>query len=311
MSIINQWQRYLLPYLSGVSISECPSKEESQICFEPSNAKTVTLCEACPSNSSANYWPQCERCLECLIENQAQTKNLRYGACISSAEYGILAGFGFSLLYVVFGLFAGRLTDVFNRKTIIFASLVVSSLATTMHGFANDFVFMLSARVLLGIGQAFASPPAYSLIADLFSQEYRATANGIFSFGVYLGGGLSSLSILMAQKIGWEKSTFVAGGVGMGVSVLILLFVREPPRKATQKSHQLTHISALRSIWLVLSEPVIVMVFIASALRFIGGFTLGAYLPIFYSRVFPNFNTQYSILNSGVVSVGGNLHSSL
>ncbi len=51
------------------------------------------------------------------------------------------------------------------------------------------------------------------------------------------------------------------------------------------------------------------MLFIASSLRFMGGYAIGAYLPIYFSRQFPDLKNQYSLLNAFVISVGGAISS--
>lgn len=41
------------------------------------------------------------------------------GACIDNSEYGVLAGVGFTLTFALATLFAGRLTDIFNKRYAI------------------------------------------------------------------------------------------------------------------------------------------------------------------------------------------------
>lgn len=41
------------------------------------------------------------------------------------------------------------------------------------------------------------TPAAYTMISDLFPASARGTANSIYSGGVYLGGALASLSLLL------------------------------------------------------------------------------------------------------------------
>lgn len=40
------------------------------------------------------------------------------------------------------------------------------------------------------------------MISDLFPASTRGTANAIYSSGVYLGGALASLSLLLNGKVG-------------------------------------------------------------------------------------------------------------
>lgn len=55
-------------------------------------------------------------------------------------------------------------------------------------------------------------------------------ANGVFAFGVYVGGGLSSLSIALAKAVGWRGSAYAVASYGLLLSVLVRFTVREPVR---------------------------------------------------------------------------------
>lgn len=58
------------------------------------------------------------------------------------------------------------------------------------------------ARIFLGIGEAFNAPACYALITLYFPHSRRATANGIYSTGTYLGSALSSLCLALAVVLG-------------------------------------------------------------------------------------------------------------
>eukprot|EP00615_Pteridomonas_danica_P006404 CAMPEP_0114329670 /NCGR_PEP_ID=MMETSP0101-20121206/1221_1 /TAXON_ID=38822 ORGANISM="Pteridomonas danica, Strain PT" /NCGR_SAMPLE_ID=MMETSP0101 /ASSEMBLY_ACC=CAM_ASM_000211 /LENGTH=428 /DNA_ID=CAMNT_0001459389 /DNA_START=350 /DNA_END=1636 /DNA_ORIENTATION=- len=80
---------------------------------------------------------------------------------------------------------------------------------------------MLLARVLMGVGQAFNAPCAYPIIASLFSEETRSTANGIYAVGTYIGSALSSLSIGLAITFGWQLTSIGAGLAGIIASIAL------------------------------------------------------------------------------------------
>lgn len=52
----------------------------------------------------------------------------------------------------------------------------------------------------------------------------------MFAFGVYVGGGLSSLSIALAKVVGWRGSAYTVAGYGLLLSLLVRFTVREPAR---------------------------------------------------------------------------------
>ena len=67
------------------------------------------------------------------------------------------------------------------------------SAMTAFSGFARDATTLTVARIGVGVGEATASPSAYSLISDWFPARLRATALAIYSSGLYIGGGVSLL----------------------------------------------------------------------------------------------------------------------
>ena len=101
------------------------------------------------------------------------------------------------------------------------------------------------ARIGVGVGEATASPSAYSLISDWFPARLRATALAIYSSGLYIGGGISLLiGGLIVENwnaaypdggplglVGWQAAFLSVGLPGL-VLALWVLTLREPVRGA-------------------------------------------------------------------------------
>src|SRR4029079_9465085 len=83
------------------------------------------------------------------------------------------------------------LADSWYRGRLIAIGLGLWSTMTALSGFAGSFAMLATARIGVGIGEASASPAAFSLISDQFPKEKRATALSIYSSGLYIGGALS------------------------------------------------------------------------------------------------------------------------
>mmetsp|Transcript_15275 Transcript_15275/g.19670 ORF Transcript_15275/g.19670 Transcript_15275/m.19670 type:complete len:272 (+) Transcript_15275:1194-2009(+) len=62
---------------------------------------------------------------------------------------------------------------------------------------------------------------------------------------------------------------------------------------------------------MVFSDSCVCFIFVASGLRFFGGFAIASFLPIFFKRKYPDENVLYGTLNAFVVSVGGALSATL
>jgi MFS family permease len=85
------------------------------------------------------------------------------------------------------------------------------------------------------IGEATASPCAYSLISDYFPKEKRATALAIYSSGLYIGGGLSLFiggSIVKQWNaaypgggplglVGWQAAFLAVGIPGLLLAAIV------------------------------------------------------------------------------------------
>lgn len=109
---------------------------------------------------------------------------------VSDAEMGFLYGTVFAVFYAVFGIPLARFADVWVRRSLISLGLVFWSAMTALSGFARSFSVLAMFRIGVGIGEASASPAAYSMLSDYYPQRLRATVIAIYSSGVYIGGGI-------------------------------------------------------------------------------------------------------------------------
>jgi MFS family permease len=75
-----------------------------------------------------------------------------------------------------------------------------------------------------------SNPLSFSIIADYFPPDKRATANSIIQAGNYIGVGVSSLSILLISKFGWRYCYGIMAAVGIAFGVMTGVLVKEPER---------------------------------------------------------------------------------
>ncbi|MFN7962367.1 MAG: MFS transporter [Thermoanaerobaculia bacterium] len=134
----------------------------------------------------------------------------------SDAQLGFLYGTAFAVFYAIFGLPLGRLADVWDRRRLIAWGLGFWSLMTAVSGLARSFGQLALARVGVGVGEASATPAAYSLLSDTFPRERRATALALYSSGIYLGSGLGLL--LGGWVVDRWDAAYAAGGAPFGLA---------------------------------------------------------------------------------------------
>ena len=149
----------------------------------------------------------------------------------SDTQLGLLTGFAFAFFYAFLGIPIARLADRKNRRNLITIALVVWSGMTAVCGTASQFWHLLLARVGVGVGEAGCTPPAVSIISDLFPQKKRATPLAIYSIGLTFG---MMLGYIVGGKLnalyGWRIAFYAVGIPGIILALFVRLTVREPPR---------------------------------------------------------------------------------
>lgn len=136
----------------------------------------------------------------------------------------------FTLVYATLILFTGALSDNYSRRLLFGISAILWSLTSIGTSFSVKLWQISLNRMLLGVFESFAPPAAYSLIADYFPPEKRTTANAIFGLGIFFGSSLASITIIMIGSIGWRKTYFVIGCLGVIFGLIALTCIKEPKR---------------------------------------------------------------------------------
>ncbi|KTE04411.1 MFS transporter [Sphingopyxis sp. H038] len=164
---------------------------------------------------------------------------------LDDADIGFLYGTAFAVFYALFGIPLGRLADSWHRVHLLTIGLALWSAMTVISGFARNGAMLAGARIGVGVGEASASPAAYSMLSDIFPKNMRATALAVYSAGAYLGGGLSLMiggHIVGAWDraypdggalglAGWQIAFIAVGAPGLLLAVWVAT-LREPARGA-------------------------------------------------------------------------------
>ncbi|MGI9323583.1 MAG: MFS transporter, partial [Pseudomonadales bacterium] len=164
---------------------------------------------------------------------------------ITDADIGFLYGTAFAVFYAIFGIPLGRLADVWVRKSLISLGLAFWSVMTALSGTARSFVSLAVYRFGVGIGEASATPAAFSMLSDYFSPAQRATVLSVYSSGIYIGAGIGlflgglivdswnavypNLDIAPFGLKAWQVAFFAVGLPGVLMAVWVW-FLKEPRR---------------------------------------------------------------------------------
>lgn len=243
---------------------------------------------------------------------------IRRDLMINDTQMSLLMGLSFALFYTVCGIPLGRVADTRSRRGLIAVGILFWSAATAACGMAKLYWQFLICRIGVGVGEAALSPAAYSLIADSFPAERRATAISVYSMGVYLGSGLAflvgGLVIQFASAQGdvllpvlgevrpWQLIFLMLGGAGV-LFTLLMLAVREPMRRGAGAGVAVPLADVGRYIR-ANRTTVLCHNFGFAGLAF-AGYGSAAWVPTFYIRTYGWDAGQVGIVYGCIVAVFG------
>ena len=230
---------------------------------------------------------------------QLLSQPIKTSLALSDTELGLLQGAAFSIFYTAMIIPFGWVADHGNRIRMVFADMIMWSLATAASGLADGFWPLFVARVCVGIGEATLAASAASLISDHFPAVRRTMPLSVYTLvasagvGVGLVGGgavadwLATGGAVTLPGFGplaaWQV-IFVAVGLPGVLWAFILLAVPEPVRRETLDGPNAVTWRALIA-FLRLRGDIIVPHFFGYCFYNTFAYGGGGWLPTYFIRV--------------------------
>ncbi|MGE5407735.1 MAG: MFS transporter [Syntrophothermus sp.] len=147
------------------------------------------------------------------------------GASISGLEWTIN---GYTLSFAVLLATGGRLGDIFGRRRMFLAGVVIFAISSATAGLAVDQTALVVSRVVQGVGAALMMPGTLSIITDAFPAHERGKALGTWAgvsalalaIGPVLGGFLT-------EHVSWRAIFYLNIPVAVGAVAATTFAVRE------------------------------------------------------------------------------------
>ncbi len=165
---------------------------------------------------------------------------------LNYTQLGSLAG-AFSLVHALGSLPLGWLADRVSRKKVVSYAVLFWSGATFLSGIAGSFRSLVTARALVGVGEAAYTPAGTAIITASFPRPLRARVQGIFDTGMFIGGAAGiALGGIIAAHWGWRSAFFVVGipGLLLALSLFRLPEVQSVKREKAVPVRELLRIPA-------------------------------------------------------------------
>jgi MFS family permease len=151
------------------------------------------------------------------------------------------------LVGVAFTPIAGKLGDIYGKKRVLVAILVVYFVAVATAGFTpnlgaalgvsrpNQLYLLIGVRAVQGTGMAMF-PLAFALIGEEFPRERVARAQGLVAAMFSVGSTLGLLGgAYLTQQFGWQFTYHTVVPVALIVLALAVYLLEESPAKLKER----------------------------------------------------------------------------
>ncbi|WP_294610709.1 MFS transporter [uncultured Gilliamella sp.] len=164
------------------------------------------------------------------IAGKAMSGELGFDA---AAMGWVMSSFG--IAYVIGQLPGGWLLDKFGSKRVYFCSIFFWSIFTLLQGTVHFFIggwaiiMLFTFRFLMGLAEAPSFPGNSRITAAWFPAKERATAVAIFNSAQYFATVIfAPIMGWLTHEYGWQSVFFFMGGIGILVSIVTLVIIRNP-----------------------------------------------------------------------------------
>jgi sugar phosphate permease len=148
------------------------------------------------------------------------------------ATTGLLMS-GFLLSYSVFHFFWGYVVKRFGPRASAIAGILIWAGTLVLSGVAHTAGAMITARVILGVGEAFMYPVFNAFVANWFAVKERARAGSFWVTGIALGPAVSgALVVAVIAAGGWRMVFFALAAFSLLIPLpLVIFLMRDHPRQ--------------------------------------------------------------------------------
>ncbi|HWF32298.1 MAG TPA: MFS transporter [Solirubrobacteraceae bacterium] len=164
-------------------------------------------------------------------------------ASTSSLEWTVNA---YTLSFAVLLVTGGRLGDLFGRRKVFLAGVVIFASASAAIGFSPSDTWLVAWRAVQGVGSALMMPATLSIITNAFPPQERGKA-----IGTWAGVSAMALAIgpvvggFLVESVSWQSIFFLNVPVAVGAVVIALFAVRESRDETVARSVDIPGVATL------------------------------------------------------------------
>ena len=139
----------------------------------------------------------------------------------------------------------GLLVDRFGPRRVLLTGAIILTLAQVGFAFADTYALALGARFFVGVGDAMTFICVLRLVNSWFAPRRIPLMTQLTGVLGQLGAIIAAVPMTLAlSELGWTKSYLLAASLGIVLSVVLAVVVRDVPtmRSLSGPALSLTHI---------------------------------------------------------------------
>jgi ACS family glucarate transporter-like MFS transporter len=149
---------------------------------------------------------------------------------LSPVEMGYLFS-SFFWSYVIFLLPIGIMLDRYSTRTINSVGIAVWSLAMAATAGVWSFASLITARLVMGAGEATSIPSCGRIVREWMPAQERGMANAFWSAGSFLGPAIGAIVVAaLTTNWGWRAAFIILALLGLVWLVCNLIWFDKPEK---------------------------------------------------------------------------------
>ncbi len=190
------------------------------------------------------------------VSPSVMQNDLMQGLHINAYQFGTLAAF-YYYAYTPMQIPVGMIYDRFGTRIVQFFAVIVVVLGVGTFISADTYQMACVGRLFIGLGTAFAYIGVLKLASIWLAPNRFATIAGLTTaFGMLSAIFSDKILTKFVESVGYKQALETALVIGIGLSLLILFFMRSKPKTKLPHQVNITHspmsmkelLSALRNV---------------------------------------------------------------
>lgn len=127
---------------------------------------------------------------------------------------------------------AGKFSDMFGRRPVLLAGVVIFTIGSLLSGMSGSIEQLIAYRALQGLGGGIIMANAFTIVGDLFSPRERGRWQGLIGavfglssvVGPLLGGWLTDAHSLFGMTTDWRWTFLINVPIGIFAAIVIAIY---------------------------------------------------------------------------------------